>query len=59
MAASTRNDRVGAVETRGIEPVPDTERHGHAGQMFWTWFAANISHSGAAARRDPGQPSAA
>ncbi|MFE6806383.1 purine-cytosine permease family protein [Streptomyces sp. NPDC057696] len=43
MAASTKNDRVGTVETRGIEPVPDTERHGHAGQMFWTWFAANIS----------------
>ncbi|MFJ6985342.1 MULTISPECIES: purine-cytosine permease family protein [unclassified Streptomyces] len=37
------NDRVGTVETRGIEPVPDAERHGHAGQMFWTWFAANIS----------------
>ncbi|WP_329536083.1 cytosine permease [Streptomyces sp. NBC_01450] len=42
MAASD-NDRVGTVETRGIEPVPDTERRGHAGQMFWTWFAANIS----------------
>ncbi|GAA2070151.1 cytosine permease [Streptomyces albiaxialis] len=34
---------VGSVETRGIEPVPDGERHGHASQMFWTWFAANIS----------------
>lgn len=43
MAASAKNDRVGTVETRGIEPVPDSERHGHAGQMFWTWFAANIS----------------
>ncbi|MFC9621740.1 purine-cytosine permease family protein [Streptomyces sp. NPDC056930] len=43
MAASKTNDRVGAIETRGIEPVPDNERHGHAGQMFWTWFAANIS----------------
>ncbi|WP_353941420.1 cytosine permease [Streptomyces sp. HUAS MG91] len=43
MAASTKNDRVGTVETRGIEPVPDDERHGHASQMFWTWFAANIS----------------
>ncbi|MFJ3759943.1 purine-cytosine permease family protein [Streptomyces sp. NPDC090080] len=43
MAASKTNDRVGAIETRGIEPVPDSERHGHAGQMFWTWFAANIS----------------
>ncbi|GAB2936082.1 purine-cytosine permease family protein [Streptomyces mayteni] len=43
MSVSKTNDRVGTVETRGIEPVPDTERHGHAGQMFWTWFAANIS----------------
>lgn len=43
MAASKANDRVGAIETRGIEPVPDNERHGQAGQMFWTWFAANIS----------------
>ncbi|MGS2591495.1 purine-cytosine permease family protein [Streptomyces hebeiensis] len=41
--AGSDNDRVGAVETRGIEPVPDAERHGHPGQMFWTWFAANIS----------------
>ncbi|MFB7653387.1 MULTISPECIES: purine-cytosine permease family protein [unclassified Streptomyces] len=43
MTASKTNDRVGAIETRGIEPVPDHERHGQAGQMFWTWFAANIS----------------
>lgn len=43
MADSTTNDHVGAIETRGIEPVPDGERHGHASQMFWTWFAANIS----------------
>ncbi|MFD7923006.1 purine-cytosine permease family protein [Streptomyces sp. NPDC059740] len=47
MADSTTSDhagdRVGSVETRGIEPVPDSERHGRARQMFWTWFAANIS----------------
>ncbi|MEV0208480.1 cytosine permease [Streptomyces sp. NPDC050788] len=43
MTVSKTNDRVGAIETRGIEPVPDSERRGHAGQMFWTWFAANIS----------------
>ncbi|MDI6407391.1 cytosine permease [Streptomyces albus] len=43
MADSKRSELVGAVETRGIEPVPDTERHGAANQMFWTWFAANIS----------------
>ena len=43
MSDSTASERVGAVETRGIEPVPDSERHGQSGQMFWTWFAANIS----------------
>jgi purine-cytosine permease-like protein len=43
MTGSETSDRVGTIETRGIEPVPDAERHGHAGQMFWTWFAANIS----------------
>lgn len=43
MADSKTSELVGTVETRGIEPVPDRERHGHAGQMFWTWFAANIS----------------
>ncbi|GAA3562736.1 cytosine permease [Amycolatopsis ultiminotia] len=33
----------GALETRGIEPVPENERHGHPMQLFWVWFAANIS----------------
>ncbi|MEV4810903.1 purine-cytosine permease family protein [Micromonospora avicenniae] len=36
-------NRVGAIETRGIEPVPSTERTGGPGQLFWVWFAANIS----------------
>ena len=35
--------RSGALETRGIEPVPAAERHGHPMQLFWVWFAANIS----------------
>ena len=43
MSDSTASERVGTVETRGIEPVPDSERHGQSRQMFWTWFAANIS----------------
>ncbi|MGI5200388.1 purine-cytosine permease family protein [Spirillospora sp. CA-108201] len=34
--------RVGAVETRGIEPVPDEERHGKPSGLFWMWFAANM-----------------
>ena len=32
-----------AVEQRGIEPVPDGERNGNPLQLFWVWFAANIS----------------
>lgn len=32
-----------AIEQRGIEPVPDAERTGHPLQLFWVWFAANIS----------------
>lgn len=41
-APELRRDRPGTVETRGIEPVPDNERHGKASGMFWTFFAANI-----------------
>jgi len=32
-----------ALESRGIEPVPVDERNGRPGQLFWVWFAANIS----------------
>ncbi|TDD57086.1 cytosine permease [Kribbella antibiotica] len=31
------------LENRGIEPVPVAERDGRPGQLFWVWFAANIS----------------
>ncbi len=30
-------------EQRGIEPVPEAERNGRPFQLFWVWFAANIS----------------
>ncbi|GAA1922370.1 purine-cytosine permease family protein [Streptantibioticus ferralitis] len=33
----------GAIETRGIEPVPDSERQGRVRELFPTWVAANIS----------------
>ncbi|WP_210408422.1 cytosine permease, partial [Allokutzneria sp. NRRL B-24872] len=33
----------GAVETRGLEPVPDAERTGKVRELFPTWVAANIS----------------
>ncbi|PWI44286.1 cytosine permease [Streptomyces sp. ICBB 8177] len=32
-----------AIETRGIEPVPDSERRGRVRELFPTWVAANIS----------------
>ncbi|MFJ9040141.1 cytosine permease [Streptomyces sp. NPDC102406] len=33
----------GALETRGIEPVPDAERTAKTRELFPTWVAANIS----------------
>ncbi|MFG3494614.1 cytosine permease [Streptomyces sp. NPDC047928] len=33
----------GALETRGLEPVPDAERSGRVRELFPTWVAANIS----------------
>lgn len=36
------SDRVGVIETRGIEPVPGDERHGRPIGLFWMWFAANM-----------------
>ncbi len=41
MSAAAR-ERVGVIETRGIDPVPDDERHGKAIDLFWMWFGANM-----------------
>ncbi|MFI8929860.1 purine-cytosine permease family protein [Streptomyces sp. NPDC053474] len=35
--------RESTLEVRGIEPVPDHERHGQVRELFPTWVAANIS----------------
>lgn len=32
-----------SVETRGLEPVPDSERSGRVRELVPTWVAANIS----------------
>ncbi|WP_306327809.1 cytosine permease [Streptomyces venezuelae] len=40
-AAGATHD--GALETRGLEPVPDAERTGRVRELFPTWVAANIS----------------
>jgi len=33
---------VGVIETRGIEPVPTSERTGSVAGLFWLWLAANM-----------------
>lgn len=46
MESSTGRPPVGLlsrVEQRGIEPVPADKRTGSPGDLFWVWFAANIS----------------
>jgi NCS1 family nucleobase:cation symporter-1 len=36
-------DRVWTIETHGIDPIPDKDRHGGPSELFWIWCAANIS----------------
>jgi NCS1 family nucleobase:cation symporter-1 len=42
------SDRVWSIETNGIEPIPESERHGRASELFWIWAAANIAILGVA-----------
>ena len=35
-------DRVLAVEPGGNEFIPDEDRHGTPGQLFWTWMSPNL-----------------
>ncbi|MFB7058162.1 purine-cytosine permease family protein [Streptomyces vinaceus] len=36
-------DEVFRVETHGIDPIPDAERHGGAQDLFWLWFGSNLT----------------
>src|SRR2546421_6167480 len=36
------SDRVWSIETNGINPIPESERHGKPLELFWIWCAANI-----------------
>ncbi|MBT2468107.1 cytosine permease [Streptomyces sp. ISL-66] len=36
-------DEVFRVETHGIDPIPDGERHGGAKDLFWLWFGSNLT----------------
>jgi NCS1 nucleoside transporter family len=35
-----------SIEATGINPIPDSARHGRPFELFWIWFAANISPLG-------------
>jgi NCS1 family nucleobase:cation symporter-1 len=58
MAQQATHDRAGtapeaptprvAVETNGINVIPDSERKGTPRQLFWPWFGANVSVLGLA-----------
>ena len=39
----TQSRVLSRVEQRGIEPVPVNQRNGKPSELFWVWFAANIS----------------
>ena len=36
-------DRVGKVEVRGIEVIPDEDRHGHPRELFYIWLTSNFT----------------
>ena len=36
-------DPLWGIERNGINPIPDSERHGRPVELFWIWCAANIS----------------
>lgn len=42
-AAQRESDPLWGIEQNGINPIPESERHGTPFELFWIWFAANIS----------------
>ncbi|MER5744983.1 purine-cytosine permease family protein [Streptomyces sp. NPDC002225] len=36
-------DQAFQVETHGIDPIPDADRHGSAKDLFWLWFGSNLT----------------
>jgi purine-cytosine permease-like protein len=37
-----QENRAWTIESHGIEPIGDEERHGNPSEVFWIWFAANV-----------------
>ncbi|WP_439673466.1 purine-cytosine permease family protein [Embleya sp. MST-111070] len=44
VGGAARQDRVGRVETRGIDYVPPAERHGRPFDLFPVWMASNVGY---------------
>ncbi|MFJ9808923.1 purine-cytosine permease family protein [Streptomyces sp. NPDC101158] len=42
-AGTAGRDEVFQVEGHGIDPIPDSERHGGAKDLFWLWFGSNLT----------------
>ena len=47
-AAQPESDRVWSIETHGIDPIPESDRHGTPKELFSIWCAANIAILGVA-----------
>ncbi len=41
-SSQPQSDRLWSIETNGVNPIPQSERHGRPFDMFWIWFASNI-----------------
>ena len=45
MAATEHEaDQFGHIEARGIDRVPEEERHGKPSELFWVWAASNVNY---------------
>jgi NCS1 family nucleobase:cation symporter-1 len=42
--AEDAEDIAGRIEVRGIDYVPDDERHGRPTELFWIWLSANVTY---------------
>jgi hypothetical protein len=36
-------DRVGAIEVRGIQVIPESDRHGEPRKLFFVWMTSNVT----------------
>ena len=43
LAGEPEADRVGHVEVRGVEVIPDSDRHGHPRELFFIWMTSNLT----------------